>query len=78
MLIMENREDMKAFNDVGMTSSIMWMSLENRFKIRPRGVVSKNDIGDRRTFLSILLWRVLEAKMLAMAREKAAKRINNA
>jgi len=33
----------------GMFVSTMSMSFENRFTIRPRGVVSKKDIGQRRT-----------------------------
>lgn len=33
--------------------SIMSMSLENLFIIRPTGVVSKNDIGERRMHLNM-------------------------
>ena len=43
------------------------MSFENLFRIRPVGVVSKKDIGDRRMFLSIPVWRVREAKIPADA-----------
>ena len=39
----------------GMDSSMMLMSLENRLRMRPRGVVSKKDMGDRRMFLSMPL-----------------------
>ena len=35
----------------------MWfISLENRVTIRPVGVVSKNDVGPRRTLTRRLLW----------------------
>ena len=43
------------------------MSFENLFNIRPNGVVSKKDIGDRRIFFSIPVWRVREAKIPASA-----------
>ena len=36
----------------GIVSSMVLMSLENRLRIRPDGVVSKNDIGNRRMFIS--------------------------
>ena len=68
---------MKERRERGMTSSMMYVSLENLLRIRPRGVVSKKNMGDRRMFLSMELWRVREAKMAARAREKAAKRIMN-
>ena len=45
----------------GSRSSIMSISLENRFMIRPIGVVSKNDIGDFKMLSNILLWRVDDA-----------------
>ena len=54
------------------------MSFEKRLRILPSGVVSKNDIGERKMLASILLWRVREAKMLAMASEKELKRTNRA
>ena len=44
--------------ELGTDSSMMYMSLENRFRILPRGVVSKNDIGDLMIVLSIPSWRV--------------------
>ena len=34
--------------DLGIASSIVLISLENLFTIRPMGVVSKKDIGERR------------------------------
>ena len=46
--------------------------------MRPRGVVSKKDMGDRRIFLSMELWREREAKMADSAIEKAAKRMMTA
>lgn len=62
----------------GMVSSMILMSLENRFSMRPMGVVSKKDMGDRRMLSSMLLWRVLEAKKVAMAMEKVEKNTNEA
>lgn len=46
----------------GMVSSITLMSLENLLRIRPRGVVSKKDMGQRRMLSISFLWRVLEAR----------------
>jgi len=46
------------------------MSLENLLRIRPRGVVSKNAMGERRMLFSMRLWIVAEALMLPMARAK--------
>ena len=40
----------------GTVESTVDRSLENRFKIRPSGVVSKNDMGERMTRCSIVLW----------------------
>ena len=54
------------------------MSFENLFNIRPNGVVSKKDIGDRKTFLSIPVCKVREAKIPAIARVKEAMRTNKA
>jgi hypothetical protein len=39
----------------GIVSSIVYVSLEKRFTMRPRGVVSKNDIGEWRTVDSMPL-----------------------
>jgi len=39
----------KFCENCGMFVSTMSMSFENRLTIRPRGVVSKNDIGHRNT-----------------------------
>ncbi len=50
------------------------MSFENLFNIRPNGVVSKKDIGDRKMFLSIPVWRVREAKIPANANVKEDSR----
>ena len=64
-MIVENTENSVKRNermDRGIVSSITLMSLENRFKIRPRGVVSKKDIGERRMLFMSLLCSVLEAK----------------
>ena len=48
------------------------MSLENRLRIRPDGVVSKNDIGSRRIFTSNRLWISVEAIIPPKARENDA------
>ena len=40
----------------GRLKSIWLISLENLVTIRPIGVVSKNDVGPRRTFTSRSLW----------------------
>ena len=42
-------------------------------RTRPRGVVSKNDMGDLRMFLSILEWRLRDAYTPAKAREKVLR-----
>ena len=55
----------------GIVSSMVLMSFENRFIIRPEGVVSKNDIGSRRMFTSNRLWISVEAKIAPVARENA-------
>lgn len=47
----------------GTRSSRMSMSLEKRFMIRPTGVVSKNDIGERKIQNSMEEWRDPEALM---------------
>ena len=56
----------------GIVSSMVLMSLENRLRIRPDGVVSKNDIGSRRMFTSNRLWISFDAKMAPVARENVA------
>ena len=56
----------------GIVSSMVLMSLENRLRIRPDGVVSKNDIGSRRMFTSNWLWISFDAKMAPVARENVA------
>ena len=54
------------------------MSLENLLRMRPRGVVSKNDIGERKMFPSILLWMVVDAKIPPNARAKEPIRMKRA
>ena len=54
------------------------MSFENLFRIRPVGVVSKKDIGDRRMFLSIPVWRVRDAITPADASVSEEKSTMNA
>ena len=48
---------------LGTLSSRMSMSLEKRFMILPTGVVSKNDIGERKIQNNMEEWRVPEALM---------------
>ena len=58
-----------------MVSSMVYMSLENLLRMRPRGVVSKKDIGAYRMFASMPLWIVVEAFTLPIARTKEATRM---
>ena len=60
----------------GIVSSMVLISLENLLRIRPDGVVSKNDIGSRRIFTSSRLWISLEAIMAPVARENDDITIN--
>ena len=46
--------------------------------MRPSGVVSKKDMGERKMLPNMELWRIFEAKMPPMARANAAKRTNRA
>ena len=59
-----------------MASSMIYMSLEKRLRMRPRGVVSKKDMGERRMLPSMLSWRLMEARMLAKAEIREAKKMN--
>ena len=56
----------------GIVSSMVQISLEKRFKMRPSGVVSKNDIGERRILDIMELWSFLEARIPPRARDRAA------
>ena len=49
-------------NSVGRVSSTVSTSCENRFRMRPVGVVSKNAMGDRSMFLSMLKCMTREAR----------------
>lgn len=71
-----SRHRMKSSTDWGMTSSIVYISLENLFRIRPTGVVSKKDIGERRMLVNMPLWRFFEPIMVAMARLRVARMTN--
>ena len=51
----------------GTWRSMVSISLENRLRMRPRGVVSKKDIGARSMEWSNWPWRVLEAFRQARA-----------
>ena len=53
---------------------MMSTSLENRFIIRPIGVTSKNDIGDRKMLVSMYLCNVPEATTILV---KASKENNS-
>lgn len=60
----------------GKRASTTSVSFENRFMMRPRGVVSKNDIGKRTVLLSSPLCRLRAA--LKAPRAKAAAATNKA
>ena len=64
--------------DLGIVSSIIFTSFENRFRIRPRGVVSKKDMGERRMFSRSFWWSVLEARNPAMATAKEEPKMKKA
>lgn len=55
----------------GMFESRMSMSLENRLTMRPSGVVSKKDIGQRMTPASRPPWRLRDATMLPREMDSA-------
>jgi len=57
----------KFCENCGMFVSTISMSFENRFTIRPRGVVSKKDIGQRSTRDRRPVCRFLDATMLPNA-----------
>lgn len=62
--------------DRGIVSSIVYTSFEKRFRMRPSGVVSKNDIGDRMTLFIMASCSFLEANIPPNARANAASRTN--
>ena len=57
--------------DIGKMLSTTSTSFEKRFNMRPSGVVSKNDIGNR-----MVLWRSLLCTSRAARRHPIAKRID--
>ena len=67
----------------GIRLSILYMSLDRRFRIRPIGVVSKNDMGALRRRWRRLPWRPVEAatqpkvKATLAARTKTAENQGN-
>ena len=69
------RVKIKSSTQLGSVSSMVLISLENRLRIRPEGVVSKNDIGSRRMFTSSCLWISIAAKMPPMARKYDANTV---
>ena len=56
----------KEREEEGMVSSTVYISFANRFTMRPSGVVSKNDIGDRRTFTNIAECSLLEINIMVI------------
>ena len=62
--------DNKKRSVIGRFASRVSISLENRLTNRPRGVVSKNDIGALKIDLFKRLWNTLEEDTVAKAREK--------
>ena len=65
-------------NEFGIVSSMMYMSFEKRLRILPRGVVSKKLMGAWRMLASMLLWILVEAKMLPKARMTELARMKRA
>ena len=62
VIMMPKKQLRRAENEGGRVASTMLMSLENLLRMRPRGVVSKKDMGERRMLERIRLCRPLEAK----------------
>ena len=58
---------------IGIVESKTSTSFPNRFKILPCGVVSKNDIGDRSTFPSMMWCNLLAPVNVEMYRKRDAK-----
>jgi hypothetical protein len=56
---------------------MLYKSFENLERIRPVGVVSKNDIGALRTESSAFLCNTLEAWIPKRARKKERKKVKN-
>lgn len=71
-----NREFNVIRNVRGRVLSMMSMSAEKRLVIRPTGVVSKNAIGARRIFLSILWWSLPAAVTIPRDRMMAYRKTN--
>ena len=67
-----------ASKDLGTKSSIMSMSFENLLTILPKGVLSKNAIGEWRTLMSNPWWSLPDAFTEPNAWTKQAKRTNMA
>ena len=63
---------------LGTKSSIISMSLENLFTILPKGVISKNVMGEWRTLMSNALWSLRDANTEPKAWTKHAARMNTA
>ena len=71
-----NAEVIHDSKSAGRTVSIVSTSRENRFIIRPIGVVSKKTSGERMIATSMLLWRFADAATLRFAISMAENRTN--
>lgn len=61
-----NMEPMNILTMLGMTESMVSISLEKRLTRFPLGVRSKKDMGERRTSCSMDWWRQRDARMPPM------------
>lgn len=79
--ITTSKQSINIKNVLGSSPSIVLMSSENLLTMRPTGVVSKKDMGDRTMLYSIFWWRVREAmmvrytKMICRATIKTAEKV---
>ncbi len=64
--------------DRGIVSSMIFTSFENLLRMRPTGVVSKKEMGERRMLLSMLSCRDLEASKVPMATPKEERNTKSA
>ena len=68
---------MKERMERGIVSSMIFTSFENLLRMRPIGVVSKKDMGERRMLCNILSCRDFEAKKVAKAIPKDERNIKS-
>lgn len=64
-----NMELMNILMMLGITESMVSVSLEKRLTRFPLGVRSKNDMGERRTLYSMVSWRKRDARTPPMDTE---------